>query len=127
MAPETKQVYLMVTDVEESITFYEDALGLECVERGERSAAFDTGACTLKIEREFDEPTLKAFGLTPPGDSRGDGVIVVLDVEDVDVAYDTATEAEADTLIGPREVEWGRKLFLVRDPDGYVLEVSQPL
>lgn len=117
----------MTADLEASVEFYEQSLGLTCTERGERSAAFDTGACTLKVERDFDESTLAAFGLSPPGDSRGDGVVVVLEVEDVDAVYETAVEHDADTLIEPRDVDWGRRLFLVRDPDGYVLEVSQPI
>ncbi|WP_435317039.1 VOC family protein [Haloarchaeobius sp. TZWSO28] len=127
MAPTMKQVYLMASDVERSTTFYEEALGLECTDRGDRSAAFETGACTLKIENEFDEATLDAFGLAPPGNSRGDGVIIVLEVEDVEAIYENAVEAGVEPLIKPREVDWGRKLFLVRDPDGYTLEVSQPM
>ncbi|WP_440991838.1 VOC family protein [Haloarchaeobius baliensis] len=127
MAPTTNQVYLMTADLEASVEFYEQSLGLRCTERGDRSAAFDTGPCTLKIERDFDEGTLAAFGLSPPGESRGDGVVIVLEVADVDSVYETAEEHGADTLIEPRDVDWGRRMFLVRDPDGYVIEVSQPI
>ncbi|MFD1647835.1 VOC family protein [Haloarchaeobius litoreus] len=127
MAPTTHQVYLMTADLDASVEFYEQSLGLTCTDHGERSAAFDTGQCTLKVERDFDEETLAAFGMSPPGESRGDGVVVVLEVDDVDAVYETADEHDADTLIQPRDVDWGRRMFLVRDPDGYVLEVSQPI
>lgn len=126
MAPTTHQVYLMTADLDAAVEFYEQSLGLTCTDRGERSAAFDTGRCTLKIERDFDEGTLAAFGMSPPGESRGDGVVVVLEVDDVDAVYEMAEENDADTLIEPRDVDWGRRMFLVRDPDGYVLEISRP-
>lgn len=126
MIPKTNQVYLMTADLDASVAFYEEALGLTCTDRGERSAEFDTGPCTLKVERDFDEATLDAFGLSPPGDSRGDGVVVVLEVDDVDSVYERAASADAETLVEPRDVDWGRRLFLVRDPDGYVVEVSEP-
>jgi catechol 2,3-dioxygenase-like lactoylglutathione lyase family enzyme len=121
------QVFLMVTDVDETVAFYRDALGLDVIERGERSATFDTGRCSLVVEREFDAETLSGFGLSPPGESRGDGVIVVLEVDDVDAVNDSAVAADADVAIPPRDVDWGRRMFLVRDPDGYVVEVSRPL
>lgn len=116
----------MVSDVDRSTAFYADVLGLEIAERGDRSTAFDTGEGQLMIEQDFDEEALAAFGLEPPGEDRGEGVIVVIEVDDVDAVHDRATAADADVLVAPREVDWGRKMFLVRDPDGYVVEISRP-
>lgn len=121
------QTYLMVSDLDESRTFYEDALGLDVAESGDRSVAFETGSCQLKLEADFDAETLSAFGLEPPGDERGRGVVVVLEVGDVDAVHESAGAAGADVVFGPTDVDWGRRMFLVRDPDGYVLEVSQPI
>jgi predicted enzyme related to lactoylglutathione lyase len=121
------QVYLMVSDLEASTQFYEEALNLAVLDRDEQSVEFDTGRCSLKIERQFDAETLAGFGLEPPGSNRGDGVIVVLQVADVDALYDRASEAGADVLTEPRDVAWGRRLFMIRDPHGYVLEISHPL
>ena len=127
MAPTLHQTFLMVSDIEASTAFYEDALGLEIADRGDRSTAFATGETELMIEQDFDEAELAAFGLDPPGDDRGDGVIVVIEVEDVDAVYEQASAAGADVVLEPTDVDWGRRLCLVRDPDGYVLEVSRPL
>ncbi|RQH02346.1 VOC family protein [Natrarchaeobius oligotrophus] len=127
MNPSLSQVYLMVTDLERSSEFYEEVFGLTVEERGSRSVAFDTGACELKLERQFDDETLDAFGLTPPGDDRGDGAITVLEVDDVDAVHERAQEAEATIPFGPADVDWGRRILLVEDPDGYVFEVSRPL
>jgi catechol 2,3-dioxygenase-like lactoylglutathione lyase family enzyme len=127
MEPTLNQVYLMVTDLDNSIRFYHEKLGLDLRDRGTRSATLDTGACTLEIERDFDEETLAAYGLSPPAEPRGEGVILVLEVEDIDRTYERAVRSDVELRMEPRDVEWGRRLFLVEDPDGYVLEIFQPL
>lgn len=128
MAPKLAQVYLMVSDLETSEQFYQEAIGLSTAKRGDRSVEFETGAVQLKLEADFDEETLENFGLTPPGDHRGEGGVIVLEVGSVEEVYDRVTTADVgEVLTPPREVSWGRKLLLVSDPDGYVLEISRPL
>lgn len=127
MAPRLHQTFLMVSDVDRSTEFYAETLGLEVAERGDRSTAFDTGETELMIEQDFSEEELAAFGLTPPGTDRGDGVIVVIEADDVAAVHERAVDAGADVVMEPREVDWGREMFLVRDPDGYVVEVSRPV
>ena len=127
MAPRLHQTFLMVSDIDRSTAFYRDALGLEVAERGERSTAFETGEAELMLEQDFSEEELAAFGLIPPGEQRGDGVIVVVEVEDVEAVHEQAVAAGADVVMEPTEVDWGREMFLVRDPDGYVLELSRPV
>lgn len=125
--PDLHQTYLMVTDVTASLDFYSTVLSLSVTEQSETKVAFETGGCELVLEEDFDRETLAAFGLTPPGSDRGNGAIIVFEVEDVAAVADQATEYGAPVLTGPREVEWGRELCLIEDPDGYVLEVSQPV
>lgn len=127
MAPTLHQTFLMVSDIERSTAFYGDTLGLDVADRGDRSTEFDTGETRLKIERDFDEAELAAFGLEPPGDARGEGLIVVIEVDDVDAVYDRAATAGANVLLEPTDVDWDRRMCLVRDPDGYVLELSRPI
>lgn len=127
MAPTLHQAFLMVTDVDRSTAFYAETVGLEIADRGDRSTAFDTGDGQLMIEQDFEAETLAAFGLEPPGPHRGEGLIVVIEVDDVDAVHDRALDADAEVLMAPREVDWGRKMFLLRDPDGYVVEVSRPV
>lgn len=127
MTESLHQVYLMSPDLEASTRFCEEALGLTKTEEGDRSVAFETGQCTLKIEGDFDEETLAAFGLEPPGERRGDGVVIVIEVNDVAGTHDRAVEAGADVLMEPTEVSWGREMFLVASPAGYVFEVSRPV
>ena len=120
------QTYLMVTDVGESVEFYRDGLGLPLTDRSDGRAKFGSDGPALVLEEDFTEEQLAAFGLEPPGDDRGDGAIVVVEVDDVDDVYEWAIDEGAETLVEPMTVDWGRKLFLVADPDGYVVEVSRP-
>lgn len=121
------QVYLMTPDLEASTAFYEEALGLTKTEEGDRSVGFETGRCALKIEADFDADTLAAFGMEPPGERRGDGAVIVLEVDDVQGTYERAVDAGASVIMEPREVDWGREMFLVESPAGYVFEVSRPV
>ena len=121
------QTYLLVTDIEESIRFYESIFGLTIEERSDDKAVFDTGPGELVLEADFTEETLQAFGLTPPGPDRGNGVIIVLEVDDVDRIAERAGSDGVDVLFGPEAVDWGRRICLLEDPDGYVIEAYRPL
>lgn len=126
MGPRLHQTYLMTTDLDRSLDFYTSVLALPVADRGENSVAFETGGATLKVERDHDEETLAAFGLDPPGDDRGAGVVVVLEADDVDAVHERAVDhGSGRALTEPRTTDWGRYLCLLEDPDGYVLEVSR--
>lgn len=126
MPGELAETFLMVSDLEESVEFYEETIGLDVAKRG-NEVRFDTGATELVIEEDFDEQVLAQFGLEPPGEERGDGVITVIEVDDPDEVYERAEEHGADVVLEPRDVDWGRRMCLIADPDGYILEVSKPL
>lgn len=126
MPGELAETFLMVSDIDESVAFYTDVIGLETTKR-DGEVRFDTGAATLVLEEDFDEAVLAGFGLEPPGDDRGSGVIVVIEVDDPDEIAERAAEHGAEVISEPRDVDWGRRMCLIGDPDGYVLEVSRPL
>jgi len=123
------QTLLMVRDLDASVEFYRDVVGIETAEESDTNVEFDTGDATLVLESDFGPEVLDAFGLDEPGEERGRGVIVAVDVGDpdaVDAVEDRAVDAGADVRMGPRDVDWGRRMMLVADPDGYTVEVSAP-
>ena len=130
MGPTLHQALLMVSDLEESHAFYEEMLGLEPAVVDDGNVEFATGDGTLVLESDFDDEVLDAFGLERPGDDRGRGVIVALDVGDPD-AVDTICErvAESDRTVRmePQDVGWGRRMALIADPDDYTVEISAAL
>lgn len=126
MAPTVHEAFRMVADLDRSVDFYR-TLGLSLHEQTDRRAEFDTGECTFVVEEAYDPETLAEWGLDPPGDEPGRGVILVLLVDSVTKAAERAEEAGATVLTPPRETDWGEKLALVADPDGYVVELVRPL
>lgn len=123
------QTYLMTSDLARSRPFYESGLDLSPREEGESSVAYETGRCELKLQADFDEETLGAFNLEPPGDDRGDGAIVVIQLaEELETVHERIEELDdqfGTALTEPREVPWGGRMFLARDPNGYVYELRQ--
>lgn len=126
--PTQYETTLLVADLDRSVAFYEDVLDLSVAERRGSRVAFDTGDCALVLEGELDDETLAAYGLDPPGADPGRGVLVSLLYDDVDAVHDRAAASDlAEVLTEPREAPWGERLFLVADPDGYVLDVAEEL
>lgn len=123
------QTYLMTSDLEGSRPFYESGLDLSPRQEGESSVAYETGSCELKLQADFDEETLGSFNLEPPGKDRGDGAIVVVEstekLETVHERIEELDEQFGTALTEPREVPWGGRMFLARDPNGYVYELRQ--
>ena len=130
MSPSLYQSLLMVTDLKASTEFYEDVVGLEPAVLNEGNAEFATGEATLVLESDFDQQVLDAFGLDAPSSDRGSGVIVAISVDgpdDVDTVYDRAVDDGVAVRMEPTDVDWGRRMALLADPDGYTVEVSAPL
>jgi uncharacterized glyoxalase superfamily protein PhnB len=57
----------------------------------------------------------------------GSGVILSLEVEDVESAYSEAKEKKLDIVLDLRSEEWGQYHFCVRDPNGVILDVVQEI
>lgn len=130
MDPTLHQTLLMVADLEASVAFYRDLVGLAPEEVAESNAEFATGQSTLVLEADFEPAVLDAFGLEEPGDERGSGVIVAVGVEEpaaVDAVCERVAEAGETVRMEPTDVDWGRRMALIADPDGYTVEVSAPL
>jgi catechol 2,3-dioxygenase-like lactoylglutathione lyase family enzyme len=122
---------LLVSDVERSLRFYVDALGLEEVPR---PSTFDTPGAWLQV----GEQQIHLIGETEPGRARamtpaydhaeiviGYGTHLALAVEDLDAAL---ARAAAAGVHPPGEVfargDGVKRVFLT-DPDGHVIELMQ--
>lgn len=115
----------MTADLETSMDFYRTILGLNTAEEGDHSVSFQTGECTLKVAQDHDDEALAAFGLEAPGADRGRGAVIVVETDDVDQVHQRASEADdCEVLSPPRTTDWSEYICLLRDPDGYVIEVS---
>lgn len=120
---------LLVSEYRACFRFYRDVLGFD-VEWGDEEggyADFRTGETTLAL---FDRTAMaEAVGADddPGGAARRDEVAVVFRVESVDDAYERL-RSEASFVTEPRDrPEWGIRVAHLRDPDGTLLEINEPL
>lgn len=109
-------VRIFVSDWERALSFYGDVLGMDVVFENDMLgwAQFDTGECTLAIERaDLSDPESAAL--------VGRFVGVSLKVDDIDAVYRRLTEAGVEFESPPQKQTWGGQLAHFRDPDGNTL------
>ena len=122
----TSWVELCVSDFEQSIIWFEQALGFRVVAReANEYAELSHGETSLQLAADdapYWEPERPR--LLPPG-QRGSGVEIVLLVEDVDAVYRQAQHAQADIVRPLADYPWHMRQFWVRHPDGYLIRPAQ--
>lgn len=124
--------HVTVNDVDESIAFYADALGL-MVQNDVGSGAFRW--VTLGTD---SQPGLGVV-LSPPhaGRSQADGdalqelltkgalPIVAFRTDDVDALFEKVRESGAEVLQEPKDQDWGPRDCAFRDPSGNTVRIAQ--
>lgn len=101
-----------VPDIEDAQGFYRDFLGLETEEFNlgwvARYTDPESGACVQLVTRDETSPEDSAMSVM---------------VDDVDAAYEDAVARGLD-IVHPLTTEtWGVRRFLVRSPDGTVVNI----
>ena len=88
---------------------------------------YDLGGTSLIIHAPIPDEEMRKWNLEPLREHRGSGVVVTLTPEDVDRAYDALTEKGAEVVFPPRNAPWGVRMFMLKDPNDFLIEVSRPL
>ena len=120
-------VVLVVTDLDRSLAFYTDVLGLPLGHRSGPFAQLVTGTTRIALyEREAMATTLGVDSLrSPPADAPA--FELGFKVDDVDAAYRQVTAAGAQPATPPTDRPWGQRTAYVRDPDGHLIELVTDL
>jgi catechol 2,3-dioxygenase-like lactoylglutathione lyase family enzyme len=122
----TSWVELCVSDFEQSITWFERALGFRVMARDANEyAELSRGETSLQLAADaapYWKPERPR--LLPPG-QRGSGVEIVLLVDNVEAVYHQAQQAGADIVRPLADYPWHMRQFWVRHPDGYLLRPAQ--
>jgi catechol 2,3-dioxygenase-like lactoylglutathione lyase family enzyme len=121
---EVHEVTLIVENIERSKEFYEDVLGFRQIENPGSRVELDAGRCSIVLEGDFEEEVFAQYNLRKPTGKRGDGLVLELNVDDVEEIYENAVEKGVEILTEPK-IMWGRNHFLLEDPDGYVLGIGK--
>ena len=116
---------LFVSDLERSICFYRDALGLPFRFANESYAEFATEGAKFALYARSHLPELLGVR-APPGSAPWPQGEVAFFVDDVDAEHARLTEAGVAVLAPPTDRPWGERTLHVADPDGYVVELTRP-
>ena len=118
--------YLAVSDVRQSIEFYERAFGFSLLHTVEgpdnapihATLTYHEGMIMLGAEDRSKELPRESLGRTPSS-LGGSGLVLYAYAEDVDALHARAVEAGARVGFPPEEMWWGDRVCLLFDPDGH--------
>lgn len=119
-------IFLIGTDFAASRRFYSETLGLEEVSAAPDHVRYRAGEVFLVVHAPIPDEEMRAWNLAPLREPRGSGVVLTLRPADVDAAHEALRARGAEILCPPRDAPWGVRLFMVRDPSGFLIEVSRP-
>jgi catechol 2,3-dioxygenase-like lactoylglutathione lyase family enzyme len=115
---------VFVSDMERARSFYEEALGLTPNLILDGYVVYE-GFCLWRTDTArkhvFDEPEASAEG--PMG---RDNFELYFEAERLEDAWDRVMP-RAETIHPMKIQPWGQRCFRVRDPEGHILEVAEPM
>jgi lactoylglutathione lyase len=117
-------VILFVADLERSVAFYRDVVGVPFKLQGDGYVEFATEGTRFGLYDRNRLGELTGQDATAPG--RPGGEVVFL-VGDVDAEAERLRGAGATILKGPLDRAWGHRTLHVQDPDGFVVELAQEI
>jgi len=120
-------VFLITKDYEASCRFYTETLELKEASRAKDHVRYDLGGTSLVIHAPIADEEMRKWNLEPLQEPRGSGVVVTLTPEDVDRAHDALVKKGAEVIFPPRDAPWGVRMFMLKDPNGFLIEVSKPI
>jgi catechol 2,3-dioxygenase-like lactoylglutathione lyase family enzyme len=126
------QCFVIVSDPDEALGFYRDALGLELrndVSQGSFrwitvGAASQPGVVIVLTNYLNGSPADNeaVTGLVAKGALNG----VHFHTDDLDATFAKVRESGAEIVSEPADQPWGTRDFAVRDPSGNLIRIDQP-
>jgi len=118
---------LWIEDLERSKDFYVQKLGLKLSHEDSTSVALTLGDdMILLVTLESARDMLHGAPVATPKD-RPSTSEYCLFVDDVDAWFERLSDLGVDFFIAPTDRYWGRRTAHLRDPDGWIWEISQEI
>lgn len=116
---------LFVSDLERSIRFYRDVIGLPFKFSNESYAEFTTEGAKFALYSRSHLPDLIGREVPPEQVPWPQGEVAFF-VDDPDAAHERLQRAGVDVLAPPTDRPWGERTLHLADPDGNVVELTRP-
>ncbi len=114
-------VCLLVEDLDNSMRFYQEVLGLKVNSRDDGFIDFELGETSLavfqrdKAVKMFPE---KFMGMTG-------GLVLAFQIENVSKSCELLKQRGVEIFEGPKTTSWGQTVAYFKDPDGNIWEISE--
>jgi predicted enzyme related to lactoylglutathione lyase len=107
-------IMIVVRDMERSVVFYRDVLGLKLLLKQNNWTQFDAGNIIIGLHPDGDEVKV----------SPTTGMSIGIYVDNMDKAVAEIRRRFGKIAVGPRQEPFGR-WALVFDPDGYCIQIVE--
>ena len=114
--PPVSMIMLGVRDLEKSVSFYRDRLGIDVRQRIPGFAFLDSGALTIVLSEPLAKNVSPLAGATE----------VIFSVNDVRASYEALKDQGVEFSQAPRNVSGPMWAANFRDPDGHLLTLFGP-
>jgi catechol 2,3-dioxygenase-like lactoylglutathione lyase family enzyme len=119
------RVFLLVSDLGRSVDFYRELLGRAPTTEDAQHARFDLDRISLTVHQDLKPAEASAWRIDAVPEHRGWGVYLTFATDDLEHAFGKLAEIGAEILIPPRAAAWATRILIAKDPDGYLLELSE--
>jgi lactoylglutathione lyase len=116
---------VFVSDLERSIRFYRDVIGVPFRFASENYAEFATEGSKFGLYARSHLPELIGRE-APSGEAPWPQGEIAFFVDDPDSEHERLTRAGVKVLAPPTDRPWGERTLHVADPDGNVIELTRP-
>ncbi|HLG64217.1 MAG TPA: VOC family protein [Ktedonosporobacter sp.] len=113
-------VIIYVSDMERSVSFYRDVLGLPMKFTSPGWTEFDTGTTTIALHRALNEKQSQEVQRSTPGLAQLGFII-----DDLQAAYETLKAQDVQFSLPPQKQPSGITLAILHDPDGLGITLQQ--
>jgi len=117
-------IRLIVNDMQQSVTFYEEILGLTAQWFTPDFAELSTDSITIAIG---STRTMQLFGDNLTIASNSSPIIIEFLVENVDHEYVRIKNSTPKIIQEPTTMPWGNRSLLFSDPDGNLVNFFTPV
>ena len=114
---------MRVSDLDETIRFYTDVLGLEVLER--KTSPRGSHLAFLKVPNSEELIELTSFPPSGPVKVQEDLIHLAFQVENLDHTIASLTTKGVKVTDGPTQTSSGSRFIFIDAPDGYEIELIE--
>lgn len=114
---------MRVSDMDQTINFYTDVLGLEVMER--KTSPRGSHLAFLKVPNSEELIELCSFPASGPVKVQEDLVHLAFEVDNLDRTIETLTAKGVKITDGPTRTSSGSRFIFIDAPDGYEIELIE--